>query len=329
MSPKSPPLAFIKRLSQGSILADGAMGTMLHQSGVALDACFDELNVSDPDRVLGVHRAFIDAGSELIETNTFSANRYKLAAHGWQTEVDAFNEAAVKLARQSAEASKDRTVYVAGAIGPIGARLAPYGRVQPEQAFDAFFEQCAALAKGGVDVFILETFTDLNEITEALKAARAAAPNVPVIASMTFTRDDRTVLGDAPREVANALAAMGADVIGVNCSGGPSQLARIAQVMRTVEPDVPISAMPNAGFPETMAGRVMYPATPDYFGDYAIAFRDIGVTVIGGCCGTTPDHIRAMRKALDAPARGPPMLVPPPGLNGHHWAPASQQPTDT
>src|SRR5258707_4685867 len=145
---------------------------------------------------------------------------------------------------------------------------------------------------------------------------------------MTFTRDDRIVLGDAPREVANALAAMGADVIGVNCSGGPSQLARIAQVMRTVEPDVPISAMPNAGFPETMAGRVMYPATPDYFGDYAIAFRDIGVTVIGGCCGTTPDHIRAMRKALDAPAREHSMIVPLPVLNGHDAALSSEQPTE-
>src|SRR5258708_1289351 len=220
MSPKSPPLAFIKRLSQGALLADGAMGTMLHQSGVQLDACFDELNVSDPDRVLAVHRAFIEAGSELIETNTFSANHFKLAAHGWQTEVAAFNEAAVKLARHAAEESQNRTVYVAGAVGPKGARLAPYGRGQPEQGFDAFYEQIAGLAKVGVDVFILETFTDLNEITEALKAARAAAPNVPVIASMTFTRDDRTVLGDAPREVANALAAMGGDVIGVKLSGG-------------------------------------------------------------------------------------------------------------
>src|SRR5450432_48268 len=262
MSLTSPTSVFINRLKQGAVLADGAMGTMLHQAGVRLDACFDELNVSDPDRVLAVHRAFIEAGSELIETNTFSANRFKLAAHGWQTEVAAFNEAAVKLARQAAEEnSAGRRVYVAGAVGPIGARLAPYGRVQPEQAYEAFYEQTAALAQAGVDAFILETFTDLNEISEALKAARAATPNIPVIASMTFTRDDRTVLGDAPREVANALALAGADVIGVNCSGGPSQIARIAQVMHAVEPDVPISAMPNAGFPETMAGRVMYPAT--------------------------------------------------------------------
>ncbi len=322
-----PSIAFIERLKQGPILADGAMGTMLHHAGEPLNACFDELNLSDPDRVTQIHRAFVEAGSELLETNTFSANRFKLLEHGLAEQVDAINATAVKLARDVAIQS-DKPVYVAGSVGPTGARLAPYGRVQPEQAFEVFQEQLAAQAKAGVDVFILETFTDLDEIKQAIKAARAVAPNIPIIASMTFTRDDRTVLGDAPREVANALAEASADVIGVNCSGGPSQLARIAQIMRTVEPDVPISAMPNAGFPETVGGRVMYPATPEYFGDYAIAFRDFGVTIIGGCCGTTPDHIHEMRKALDSPQRTQSLVVPLPLQNGHDLASGVEQPTE-
>src|SRR5581483_10528083 len=207
-----------------------------------------------------IHRAYIDAGAELIETNTFSANRFKLANQGQAEQLAAINRAAVELARRVVDAAF-KPVYIAGSVGPLGVRLAPYGRIQPEQAFDAFREQIAALAEAGADLIILETFTDLNEITEAVKAVRAVNPSLPVIASMTFTRDDRTLVGDA-------LVAAGADVIGVNCSGGPSQLARIAQIMRAVEPDALLSIMPNAGFPETVSGRVMYPATPEYFGEY-------------------------------------------------------------
>ncbi|HLY26028.1 MAG TPA: bifunctional homocysteine S-methyltransferase/methylenetetrahydrofolate reductase [Aggregatilineales bacterium] len=322
-----PTIAFTERLRQGTLLADGAMGTMLHHAGEPLNACFDELNMSDPERVTRIHEAFIEAGAELIETNTFSANRFKLLEHGLADQVAAINAAAVGLARDAVQRS-EKAVYVGGSVGPTGARMAPYGRVQPEQVFEVFREQLAAQAAAGVDVFVLETFTDLDEIQQAIKAARAVAPSIPIIASMTFTRDDRTVLGDAPREVANTLAEVGADVIGVNCSGGPSQLARIAQIMRTVEPDVPISAMPNAGFPETVGGRVMYPATPEYFGDYAIAFRDFGVTVIGGCCGTMPQHIHEMRKALDAPNRTQSLVVPLPLQNGHDLAVAVEQPTE-
>src|SRR5581483_4615789 len=260
-------LPFLERLRQGPLVADGAMGTMLHQAGVPIDTCFDALNLSDPARVAAIHRAYIDAGAELIETNTFSANRFKLANQGQAEQLAAINRAAVELARRVVDAAF-KPVYIAGSVGPLGVRLAPYGRIQPEQAFDAFREQIAALAEAGADLIILETFTDLNEITEAVKAVRAVNPSLPVIASMTFTRDDRTLFGDAPREVANALVAAGADVIGVNCSGGPSQLARIAQIMRAVEPDALLSIMPNAGFPETVSGRVMYPATPEYFGEY-------------------------------------------------------------
>jgi homocysteine S-methyltransferase len=320
-------LPFLKRLRQGPLVADGAMGTMLHQAGVPIDTCFDALNLTDPARVATIHRAYIDAGAELIETNTFSANRFKLANHGQVEQLTTINRAAVELARRVVDAAF-KPVYIAGSVGPLGVRLAPFGRIQPEQAFDAFREQIAALAESGADLIILETFTDLNEITEAVKAVRAVNPSLPVIASMTFTRDDRTLFGDAPREVANALAAAGADVIGVNCSGGPSQLARIAQIMRAVEPDALLSVMPNAGFPETVSGRVMYPATPEYFGEYAAAFADIGVSVIGGCCGTTPDHIHEMRLALDKPRRAPSPLITIPTLNGHDHLASPEQPTE-
>ncbi len=317
----------LERLKQQPLLADGAMGTMLHQTGVPMNTCFDLLNLTDPARVANIHRAFIDAGAELIETNTFSANRFKLAGYGAADQVAAINSTAVKLAQRVIEASF-KPVYIAGSVGPLGIHLAPYGRIQPEQAFDAFREQIGALAEAGAQAIILETFTDLNEITQAVKAARATARNIPVIASMTFTRDDHTLYGDAPNEVANALAEAGADVIGVNCSGGPSQLARIAQIMRAVEPDMSISVMPNAGFPERVGGRVMYPATPEYFGDYAIAFRDLGVALIGGCCGTTPDHIREMRHALDTPGRAQTLIVPLTITDGHEQALSPEQPTE-
>ncbi len=324
-------LPFLERLRQGPLLADGAMGTMLHQTGAPIDTCFDMLNVTDPARVASIHLAFVDAGAELIETNTFSANRFKLAGHNQADRLAEINTAAVDLARRVVEAPRKkhgRSVYIGGSVGPLGVRLAPYGRIQPEQAFEAFREQIAALAGSGIHVLVLETFTDLAEIIEAVKASRTINPGLPIIASMTFTRDDRTVFGDAPREVANVLVEAGADVIGVNCSGGPSQLARIAQIMRAVEPDVPISVMPNAGFPETVSGRVMYPATPEYFGDYAIAFREIGVSIIGGCCGTTPEHIHEMRIALDTPGRTQSLVVPLPGSSGHERVTSPEQPTD-
>ena len=212
-------------------------------------------------------------------------------------QVKEINQAAVRLA-QRAIAETGRPAYIAGSVGPLGVRLAPLGRIQPEQAFEAFYEQIAALVEAGAQVIILETFSDTNEIAEAVRASRAANPNIPIIASMTFTRDGTTIYGDAPRDVTQLLAETGADVIGVNCSTGPSQLARIAQIMRAVEPDVPIAVMPNAGFPEQVGGRIMYPAAPEYFGDYALVLRDLGVSIIGGCCGTTPDHIRAIRRAL-------------------------------
>lgn len=296
--------AFLKRLTNimsAPLLADGAMGTMLVNNGAAPASVFDPLNIDDPDRVLAVHRAYLESGADLIETNTFSANRYKLRESGGSLLVADLNRAGVELARR-AIAESGRAAYLVGAVGPLGVRLAPYGRVKREEAFSAFREQIAALIAAGVDAIILETFTDLNEIGQALLAARDVNPAIPVIASMTFTRDDRTVYGETPAHVAVQLAELGADVIGVNCSGGPSQIARIARLMRRAQPDKSISAMPNAGYPEKSGGRLMYPATPDYIGDYAASFKQLGVNIVGGCCGTTPAHIAAMRAGLDNPA---------------------------
>lgn len=276
------------------------MGTMLNASGVGFDQCFDELNLSKPELVAGIHRAYILAGSQIIQTNTFGANRFKLAEHDLEAHLRAINQAGVQIAREEVAAS-DREVLIAGDIGPLGVRLAPFGRVQPEQARQAFAEQIAALNEAGVDLLILETISDLNEMKEAINAARMVS-SLPVVASMTFTRDDRTLLGDSPAKVALVLHQAGADVIGVNCSGGPAQIFRIVRQMHAAVPGARISAMPNAGWPERVGGRIMYPARPDYFGEYAIALREVGASLIGGCCGTTPDHIAAMRAALEKPA---------------------------
>jgi len=281
------------------LLSDGAMGTMLHQRGVGFDTCFDELNLANPSLVGEIHRAYIDAGSNIIQTNTFGSNPYKLSKHGLEDKVEEINIAGVELARRVIMGSF-KEVFIAGDIGPLGVRMAPFGRVQPEQARKAFRDQAAALVKGGVDLFIIETMTDLYEIREAIAAVKEVAPDLPIIASMTFTRDDRTLLGDSPEKVAKTIRHCGAEIAGVNCSGGPEQILRILKSMHHAEPQAYFSVMPNAGWPEQVGGRIFYPAAPEYFGDYALMFWQAGANIIGGCCGTTPQHIQSMRKAIDA-----------------------------
>ncbi|HUF37356.1 MAG TPA: bifunctional homocysteine S-methyltransferase/methylenetetrahydrofolate reductase [Anaerolineales bacterium] len=282
------------------LLMDGAMGTMLHERGVGFDECFDELNLTRPAVVAEVHRAYLDAGAGSLLTNTFGANRYRLARHGLEDRVDEINRAGVELARRVILASF-REVHLVGDIGPLGVRLAPFGRVQLEQAREAFTEQVEALAGAGVDFLLFETFTDLYEIIEGVRAAREVAPGTGVVASMTFTRDDRTVLGNSPEEIARTLQNEGVDVIGINCSGGPAQMLRILRRMRAAVPEAHFLVKPNAGLPEQVGGRILYPAGPAYFADYAQAFRQAGARLIGGCCGTTPQHIAAMKQGLAAP----------------------------
>lgn len=294
--------AFLTLLESGRpILSDGAMGTVLHARGEQFED-FDLLNINKPALVAEIHREYIEAGSQIIQTNTFGANRYKLARLNMENEVERINIAGVELARRVVYASF-KPVLIAGDVGPLGVRLAPFGKVQPEQAREAFAEQIGALAKAGVDLLIIETMSDVYEVIEAIQAAKEVAPGLPIIASMTFTRDDRTLLGDNPTKVAQALHQAGATVIGVNCSGGPNQILRILKQMRAAVPEARLSAMPNAGWPEQVGGRIMYPAAPEYFGEYALSFMEAGTCLIGGCCGTTPRHISAMAKALaSAPA---------------------------
>jgi methionine synthase I (cobalamin-dependent)/5,10-methylenetetrahydrofolate reductase len=302
---------FLERVQQSPpLLADGAMGTLLHQRGVPLNACFDLLNLSDPEVVASVHRDYLAAGADLLETNTFGANRYKLGEYGAGDQVETINRAGVEIARRAANefmqsgAGNSRPIYIAGAIGPLGVRLKPYGRLSAEDAAEAFGAQIKALVEAGVDVLVFETFADHKELLTALTTARQVAPGTPVICEATFAADERTLPGFTPSKVAVDLHKAGADVIGVNCSAGPQRIADTLKVMHECVPDARLSVMPNAGYPETVGGRVMYPATADYFGDYALNFQMLGANLIGGCCGTTPAHIAAMRQALDAAASG-------------------------
>ncbi len=287
----------LEQLKSNTVLADGAMGTMLHSRGISFEKCFDELNLTNPSAVAGIHREYIEAGAQIILTNTFGANRFKLSKHGLDRKIVEINQAGVELAKRVAAASL-KNVLIAGDVGPLGVRIAPFGRVKPEQARLAFAEQIEALCGAGADLIVIETMSDLYEIQEAIKAAKQVC-SLPLVASVTFTRDDRTLLGDDPMKVARTLNQSGADVIGVNCSGGPAQLLRIIRQMRQAVPDGKFWVKPNAGWPEQVGGRIMYPADPDYFGDYALSFREAGASIVGGCCGTTPQHIAAMRKALD------------------------------
>ena len=302
------------------LLFDGAMGTQLHNNGVRIRDCFDALNILDPAAVSQIHHSYLNARADLIGTNTFSANRYKLAAHGLDQQVGEINVAGVTIAKRSIDSSF-REVALMGAVGPLGVRLAPYGRVPPEQARAAFEEQISALVSAGVDGIILETFSDLNEIRTAVQALKAVNPSTPLIASMTFTRDDRTLLGDEPEYAARALTELEVDVIGLNCASGPAQLLRILQAMRAVEPAQIYAVMPNAGWPERLEDRIMYRATPEYFGEYARAFIAAGARIVGGCCGTTPQHISTMYDQINSPTHAFPLEMPAekisPSQNGH------------
>ncbi len=286
------------------LLSDGAMGTQLHQRGAKIDACFEALNLTDPDLVQSIHQDYVNAGADIIETNTFGANRHSLAEYGLSDKVVEVNRAGVELVRGAITASGRKNVYIAGAVGPLTKRMRPYGRISDEDLRASFAEQIRSLIDSRVDLILLETFTDHHEIVSVIKEikllqAKSAGDPIPVVAQMSFAPDDRTLLGYSPARVAHELHKAGADIIGVNCSTGPAQIAGIVQSMREAIPDARISAMPNAGFPESLRGRVMYPATADYFGEYALIFRQMGAQIIGGCCGTTPAHVAAMRAALD------------------------------
>ena len=267
------------------------MGTMLYARGVFINQCYDELNVRSPDLIRDVHRAYVKAGAEVLETNSFGANRLKLAQFGLAEQVHELNRRAAELAREAAEQGRD--VLVAGAVGPLGVRIEPYGPTSRDEARAYFREQMEGLKAGGADCFILETFGDIEELGQAIAAARDVDPAMPVIAQMTIVADGRTPYGATPEDVAHALDRFGADVIGLNCSVGPQTILEAIEKMAPLTRRK-LSAQPNAGMPRDVGGRSMYMASAEYMAEYARHLVHAGAKVVGGCCGTTPEHIRAM-----------------------------------
>jgi homocysteine S-methyltransferase len=305
---------FLQRIQRGTILGDGAMGTQLHARGVSFERSFDELNLTQPRIVEEIHRAYIAAGAEVIETNTFGANRIRLARYGLESKVREINRKAVKIAREAREVAGEST-FLAGSVGPIGQQLEPMGQITIARAQQAFQEQIEGLLEGGADLLILETFTNLPELLAAVRAARAATADLPIVAQMSFAEDGLTLAAEEPSQVVAALQSEGVDVIGVNCGVGPQVALNVVETMRPLTRR-PLSAQPNAGLPARVEGRFFYFATPDYFADFARDAQQAGVAYIGGCCGTTPAHIAAMRDALkpkavsQAAARQQPAAAP-------------------
>ena len=271
------------------IMFDGAMGTMLYARGVFINQCYDELVLRNPDLVREIHAAYVKAGAEVLETNTFGANRAKLTQYGLEGQVAAINTKAAQLAREAAGEQR----LVSGAVGPLGVRLEPYGPTGKDEARSLFREQMLALKAGGADCFLLETFTDLEELEQAILAARDVDAGMPVIAQATVGPDLRTSFGASPEDIARVLDRWGADVIGLNCSVGPQTILEAIERMAAVTTRK-LSAQPNAGMPRDVGGRSMYMASPEYMATYARHLIQAGAKIVGGCCGTTPDHIKAM-----------------------------------
>jgi methionine synthase I (cobalamin-dependent)/5,10-methylenetetrahydrofolate reductase len=288
---------FLARLRQGPILGDGGMGTQLYARGISFERSFEQLNLTEPELVKTIHLEYAAAGAEMIETNTFGANRYRLAEHGLERNVRELNRAGAKIAREARELA-ERPIYLAGSMGPLGSPLAPLGDIGASDARAAFREQAEALLETGVDLLLLETISDLAEMREALSAVRSIC-TVPIVACMTFGEDGTVMGGEEPAAVARTMRELGADVVGVNCALGPASTLEVIEGMRRGLTDADLLAVqPNAGLPRRVGSRFIYISTPKYFADYTHRFLHAGVCLLGGCCGTTPRHIAAMSKAL-------------------------------
>ena len=298
----------LARIKQSPVLCDGAMGTLLYAKGIFINRSYDELNLSQPDLIRGIHHEYLQAGAEIIETNTFGANSFRLARHSLADKVREVNLAGVRLAR---EAAKSFDVWVAGSVGPLGTRIEPLGKTSFQEARDAFREQIATLVEGGVDLLILETFGYLEEIHQAILAAEDIKPSIPLIAQVTIDEDGNCLDGSDPETFTPKLVEWGADVIGCNCSVGPVAMLDAMERVRAAT-TLPLSAKPNAGIPRSVDGRNIYLCSPEYMASYARKFVAAGVRLVGGCCGTTPDHIRVMKAALrvgEARGKTPSVLV--------------------
>src|SRR5262245_1494067 len=289
----------LDRIARGPLLADGAIGTLLFSRGVGMDQCFDALNLSRPELVESVHRDYLSAGAELIETNPFGANAVRLSARGLEAQVRVIARQGVRIARSSRE-TVGVNALVVGSMGPLGKPLEPFGPVTPDQAEAAFREAAEGLLEGGCDGFILETFQDLNEILAALRAVRRVSSDLPIIAQMTFGLDGKTLYGATPALVVRALVQAGANVVGLNCGVGPQPTLEVLEQIVAAAGSTPVSVMPNAGLPQYVDGRFVYLASPEYFAEFAARAIGLGARIVGGCCGTTPAHVRAMRERLES-----------------------------
>ncbi len=281
------------------VVGDGAMGTMLHAAGLTTGGAPEEWNVSRPDVIRGIYQAYVDAGAQVITTNTFGGNRFRLALHNAQDRVRELNVAGVRLARAVADTA-GREVLVAGDLGPTGEILFPLGTRQPEEARDAFAEQAAALAEGGADFFLIETMSALEEVEVAIQGIRAAS-ELPIAATLTFDTHFRTMMGVKPVQALRALYGLGVRVIGANCGNGPGEIERVIGEMAAAKPDdVYLIAQSNAGLPkyDTATKHIHYDGTPEVMAEYALKMKALGIHYIGACCGSTPAHIAAMVAAL-------------------------------
>ena len=291
--------AFRTALTQEILLADGAIGTLLVSRGASAEQAKSPLNVTDPEAVAEIHEDYLNAGARILTTNTWDANRVKLTAHEWADSLEKINREGVRLAR---EAVAGEIAFVAGSIGPLGALVKPYGQLTLAQVREIFEEQARVLLDAGADLVILETFGSLLEAAEAVRAVRGLSADVPIVAQMTFLSDGRTAFGESAPHALSTLALAGADAVGMNCTLGPQEthdvFSRLADSV-----SAPLSVMPNAGYPTVVHGRNVYLSSPDYLSDYAVAFAEAGAAIIGGCCGTTPEHIRSMARAIAGRSR--------------------------
>ncbi len=283
------------RLDKGILICDGAMGTYLNQKGISYEHCLDELCISKPEIIAEVHREYIDAGAEMIETNSFGANRFRLASHGYENLVRDINIKAVKIAREAREVS-GMDILIAGSIGPLGKPLEPLGKIKIGEARNAFIEQGGALLEGGIDLFIIETISSIDEMTIAVEAIKSIS-DLPIVAQMSYTTEGTTFYGNTPAEIADRLSHLDIDVIGANCSVGPQKMLEVVEQLAK-EGVRYISAQPNAGMPKYFEGRFIYLTSADYFAQCATSFVKAGARLIGGCCGTRPEHIAAIVSAV-------------------------------
>jgi 5-methyltetrahydrofolate--homocysteine methyltransferase len=289
-------MGFIDRLATGEIiLGDGATGTMLQAAGLEKGHAPEEWNLTHPEEVLAMHRGYLEAGSEMILTNSFGANRFRLAKYGLEDRLYELNRRAAELAREAGD------VFVAGSIGPTGEFFTPLGPLTSKETSEAFAEQAKGLAEGGADLLLIETMSDLNEAEAAINGARART-DLPLVCTMTFDHKLHTMMGVSPQTAAETLNNWTVEAMGANCGTGPDEMEKVLEQIKEALPEAVLVAQPNAGLPRLVQRRTQYDATPEIMAHYALRYAELGVKIIGGCCGTTPQHIAAMARALGKPS---------------------------